>query len=146
MAQRPAMSPMRVVLVEDDADHAELVRRGLASQRIEIELTMCADAEAALERLRAAGGTVPHLILVDLRLPRMTGLQLLHELRASPELSAVPCVVLTTSEAEADVARARELSVYGYLVKPAAAARFAELIGEIERHWSGRADPGPRPA
>lgn len=146
MAQRPSISPVRVVLVEDDADHAELVRRGLASQRIEIELTICVDAETALERLHAAGAAVPHLILVDLRLPRMTGLQLLRRLRASPELSAVPCVVLTTSEAEADVARARELSVYGYLVKPAGAERFAELIGEIERHWSGRAGPGPRSA
>jgi CheY-like chemotaxis protein len=137
-----------VLLVEDDADHAELVRRGFAGQRTAVDLAVCSDAESALEHLRGAGrdgrsgGSVPQLILLDLRLPRMTGLQLLRELKSVPALSTVPCVVLTTSEAEADVTRAHELDVSGYLVKPADHERFAQLIAEVERYWSERSGSG----
>ncbi len=133
--------PLRVLLVEDDADHAELVRRGLTGLHSPVELTVCADAEAALESLRAQGGATPHLILLDLRLPRMNGLQLLGELRASPGLSAIPCVVLTTSEAEGDVARARELHVSRYLVKPADHERFAALVADVQLYWTQEQQP-----
>lgn len=130
---------LRILLVEDDADHVELVRRGLAGLRSPVELTVCADAETALDSLRA--GAEPHLILLDLRLPKMTGLQFLSELKAAPGLSAIPCVVLTTSEAEADVARARELNVDRYLVKPADHDRFAALVDDVERYWSQGSPP-----
>jgi len=136
----PSAKVFRILLVEDDADHAELVRRGLAGQRTPVELTVCPDAETALEYLRADRGSTLHLVLLDLRLPKMNGLQLLRELKATPGLSAIPCVVLTTSEAEVDVARAQEFQVSRYLVKPADNERFASLMAEVERYWtqSGR--------
>ena len=135
--------PVRVLLVEDDADHAELVRRGLAGQGQRVELTVCADAEAALETLRLAGvETAPHLVLLDLRLPGMNGLQLLRELKSFPQLAPVPCVVLTTSEAEGDVARARELAASRYLVKPADERGLDALLAEVEVYWAGRSRGG----
>jgi CheY-like chemotaxis protein len=140
MLSSPA-TVLRVLLVEDDADHAELVRRGLVNQRAPVELTVCPDAEAALEYLRADTGSAPHLILLDLRLPKMSGLQLLREMKATPGLSAIPCVVLTTSEAEVDVARAQELQVSRYLVKPADHERLASLMADVERYWTESSRP-----
>lgn len=131
--------PLRVLLVEDDADHAELVRRGLAGQGAGVELTVCPDAEAALGALERAGADgSPHLVLLDLRLPGMTGLQLLRELKSGERTAAIPCVVLTTSEAEADVARARELAASRYLVKPADEQRLGLLLTEVESYWVAR--------
>jgi CheY-like chemotaxis protein len=139
-----SVSPVRVLLVEDDADHAELVRRGFAGQGERVELTVCADAESALAALRIAGAERgPHLVLLDLRLPGMSGLQLLRELKASPELAPVPCVVLTTSEAEGDVACARELAASRYLVKPADEHGLAAVLVEIEGYWAQRQRGGP---
>jgi CheY-like chemotaxis protein len=135
----PGASELRILLVEDDPDHAELVRRGLAGPRA-VDLTVCADAEAALDHLRAGTGSTPHLILLDLRLPKMNGLELLRELKAAPGLSGIPCVVLTTSEAEIDVARAQALHASSYLVKPADNERLASLMVDVERYWMG----GPR--
>jgi len=135
-ARQSSVRSLRVLLVEDDADHAELVRRGFAGQEADVDLTVCPDAESALDYLRGRPCAPPHLILLDLRLPKMNGLQLLRELKALPELCAVPCVVLTTSEAEVDVLRARELQASRYLVKPADRDRFATLITDVERYWT----------
>ncbi len=129
----------RVLLVEDDPDHAELVRRGLADQRAPVDITVLEDGEAALEYLNDDQATSdqrrPHLILLDLRLPKMDGLQLLREVKSVPALRSIPCVVLTTSEAERDLSCAYELHANSYLVKPGDADRFTELMGELQRYW-----------
>ena len=131
-------SVFRVLLVEDDPDHAELVRRGLADQRAAVDVTVIEDGEAALEYLQRRTSTDedrPHLILLDLRLPRMDGLQLLSAVKAVPELRGIPCVVLTTSDAERDVKRAYELHANSYLVKPADHSGYSELMGHVEKYW-----------
>jgi CheY-like chemotaxis protein len=124
----------RVLLVEDDPDHAELVRRALGTP---VRTDVVGDGEAALAFLRRSGnGTEkPHLILLDLRLPRMDGLQLLRELKTDPALRAIPCVVLTTSAAERDMARAYELHANSYLVKPGDHDGFRQLMSDIDRYW-----------
>jgi CheY-like chemotaxis protein len=130
---------LRVLLVEDDADHAELVRRGLEEYGSRLELTHVEDGEAALDHLRqraprdAAGR--PHLILLDLRLPRIDGLEVLREIKASPDLCDIPCVVLTTSQAEGDMVKAYRLHANSYLVKPGDYQQFVELIAGVERYW-----------
>ncbi len=143
-------SVFRVLLVEDDPDHAELVRRGLEDQHAPVDLTVLEDGEAALDflrrRLPAADEQRPHLILLDLRLPKMDGLQVLREVKSVPELRAIPCVVLTTSDAERDVARAYELHANSYLVKPGDNERFTELMGQVERYWlQSNRQPAPLP-
>ncbi len=130
---------LRVLLVEDDPDHAELVRRGLEEYGSRLEVTHVEDGEAALTYLReresrGAPGR-PHLILLDLRLPRIDGLEVLREIKASPDLSEIPCVVLTTSQAEGDMVKAYRLHANSYLVKPGSYTRFVELIANAERYW-----------
>jgi CheY-like chemotaxis protein len=141
----------RVLLVEDDPDHAELVRRALAAQQGPVQTDVVGDGEAALAFLRrgldGAGDTRPHLILLDLRLPRMDGLQLLREVKSSPELRGIPCVVLTTSDAERDMALAYDLHANSYLVKPDDHDLFRKLMGDIERYWlRSNRQPAPSPA
>ena len=130
---------LRVLLVEDDPDHAELVRRGLEEYGSQLRLTHVADGESALEYLkdRAPRNTPgrPHLILLDLRLPRMDGLEVLREIKASPDLADIPCVMLTTSRAEGDMVKAYRLHANSYLVKPGDYERFVELIAGVERYW-----------
>jgi CheY-like chemotaxis protein len=136
----PALTEaLRVLLVEDDPDHAELVRRGLEEYRSRLELTHVADGESALEYLkerapRSAPGR-PHLILLDLRLPRMDGLEVLREIKAAPDLTDIPCVVLTTSRAEGDMVKAYRLHANSYLVKPGDYDHFVELISGVEQYW-----------
>jgi len=130
---------LRILLVEDDPDHAELVRRGLEEYGSHLRLTHVADGEAALEYLkdrtpRSTPGR-PHLILLDLRLPRMDGLEVLREIKATPDLADIPCVVLTTSRAEGDMVKAYRLHANSYLVKPGDYERFVELIAGVERYW-----------
>lgn len=130
---------LRVLLVEDDPDHAELVRRGLDEYGSQLHLIHVADGESALEYLKdhARRNTPgrPHLILLDLRLPRMDGLEVLREIKAAPDLADIPCVVLTTSHAEGDMLKAYRLHANSYLVKPGDYQRFVELIAGIERYW-----------
>jgi CheY-like chemotaxis protein len=135
----------RVLLVEDNPDHAELVRRSLSEHRANTILTVLPDGEAALDFLlrrkaweHDGGGGRPQLILLDLRLPKLDGLQVLRELKTSKELRDIPIVVLTTSEAEADILRAYEFHVNSYLVKPVDFDRFVNLMGDVERYWFDR--------
>lgn len=132
-------APLRVLLVEDDPDHAELVRRGLDECHAGLELVHLKDGEAALAYLHdcdAPGSPErPHLILLDLRLPRIDGLEVLREIKSSPDLSDIPCVVLTTSRAEGDMVKAYRLHANSYLVKPGSYEHFAALMAEIERYW-----------
>jgi len=131
--------PLRVLLIEDDPDHAELVRRGLEECRSRVELVHLEDGEAALAYLQRRDATGsperPHLILLDLRLPRIDGLEVLREIKSSPDLCDIPCVVLTTSRAEGDMVKAYRLHANSYLVKPGNYEHFAELMVEVERYW-----------
>lgn len=132
-------APLRVLLVEDDLDHAELVKRGLEECRANVEMVHLEDGEAALRYLnrREAPDAPdrPQLILLDLRLPRIDGLEVLREIKSSPDLCDIPCVVLTTSRAEGDMVKAYRLHANSYLVKPGSYESFAALMAEIERYW-----------
>ena len=140
---------LRVLLVEDDLDHAELVKRGLEECRAKVELVHVEDGEAALAYLRRRDAPDsperPHLILLDLRLPRIDGLEVLREIKASPDLADIPCVVLTTSRAEGDMVKAYRLHANSYLVKPGSYEHFVELMAEVERYWL-RQNSRPIPA
>jgi CheY-like chemotaxis protein len=141
-AENPGSRRLCVVLVEDDPDHAELVRRALGDNDVTIDLDVVQDGEAALRRLLGGnGGAQPHLILLDLRLPKRDGLDVLREVKAAPTLRDVPCVVLSTSEAEGDLVRARELRADGYLVKPGDRAAIRKLVQEADERRRPPGDP-----
>src|SRR5450631_3348510 len=107
--------PLVILLVEDNPDHAELVLRSLADFQVANRIVHVEDGEAALEYLHGRGTytdrhafPMPHLMLLDLRLPKVDGLQVLKEVKESEKLRPLPVVILTTSEAERDLAMAYE--------------------------------------
>jgi CheY-like chemotaxis protein len=136
--------PVLVMLVEDNLDHAELITRTLAEHRIANQIRHFADGQDALDYLRRhnqfadpASSPRPHVILLDLRLPRVDGLDVLKALKESEELRGIPVVVLTTSEAERDVVRAYANHVNSYLVKPVGFEEFRRLMEDLGFYWLG---------
>ena len=136
--------PVLVMLVEDNADHAELVMRTLAEHRVANRIRHFMDGQSALDYLYHRGvytdvaeNPQPHIILLDLRLPRVDGLEVLKQIKASDELKHIPVVVLTTSEADRDVTRAYDHHVNSYLVKPVGYEEFSELMEDLGFYWLG---------
>ena len=131
-----------ILLIEDNPAHAELIRRNFETHRIANRLIHVTDGEAALDYLFRRGAYAdstrsprPHLILLDLRLPKIDGLEVLKEIKTSQELRSIPVVILTTSEAEQDVACAYQHYVNSYLVKPVDFHQFTELMEELGVYW-----------
>jgi CheY-like chemotaxis protein len=131
-----------ILLIEDNPAHAELIRRNFETHRIANRLYHVTDGEMALDYLFQRGAYAdpeqsprPHLILLDLRLPKIDGLEVLKEIKTSQELRSIPVVILTTSEAEQDVACAYQHYVNSYLVKPVDFHQFTELMEELGVYW-----------
>ncbi len=136
--------PYEILLVEDNPDHAELVMRSLESHPVANKIHHLADGEAALDYLFRRGSFKdpeksprPHVVLLDLGLPKVTGLDVLREIRSSPELDEMPVVVLTTSKAESDVGEAYKFHASSYLVKPHDFKTFTELMQDLGFYWLG---------
>lgn len=136
--------PILVMLVEDNVDHAELVIRTLEEHRIANKVRHFLDGQSALDYLfrrgeysKEAGNPRPHVILLDLRLPRIDGIDVLKAIKESDELKTIPVVVLTTSEAEKDVARAYYNHANSYLVKPVGFEEFKKLMDDLGFYWLG---------
>lgn len=136
--------PVLVMLVEDNADHAELVIRTLEDHRIANRIQHFADGQSALDYLFRRGNFAdplssprPHVILLDLRLPRVDGLEVLRIIKENDELKTIPVIVLTTSEAEKDVTRAYDNHVNSYLVKPVGFEEFSKLMNDLGFFWLG---------
>jgi CheY-like chemotaxis protein len=134
--------PILILLVEDNPDHAELALRALAEHRVANKVQHLLDGQAALDYLFRRGAYTapetsprPHIILLDLRLPRVDGLEVLKTIKQSDELHAIPVIVLTTSEAEKDIMRAYHHYVNSYLVKPVGYAEFAQMMESLGFYW-----------
>ncbi len=128
----------RLVLhVEDDSDHADLVERCLSRHRPGSRIVHCRDGEAALEYLTKNDPAAPRplLILLDLRLPKVDGIEVLRAVKANPSLAAIPVVVLTTSDNETDVSRAYEHHANSYLVKPHDFGRLDSMLKDVGDYW-----------
>jgi CheY-like chemotaxis protein len=133
--------PVLVMLVEDNVDHAELVIRTLEEHRIANRVRHFLDGQSALDYLFHRGefagqtNTRPHVILLDLRLPRVDGIDVLKTIKDDHDLKTIPVVVLTTSEAEKDVARAYYNHANSYLVKPVGFEEFKKLMDDLGFYW-----------
>lgn len=145
MLSKPKHSELfTILLVEDNPAHAELVLRSFEDHRIANRIIHLSDGETALDYLfrrspflNAEESPRPHVIFLDLRLPRMDGLEVLQEIRASEDLHRLPVVILTTSEAERDVSRAYEHHTNSYVVKPLNFEGFTELMEDLGQYWLG---------
>lgn len=128
---------INIVLVDDDALDVMNVRRAFVRGQMKNRLFVAGDGIEALALLR--GGTVPperRLVLLDVNMPRMNGLEFLRALRADPVLQPTPVVMLTTSDDERDRLEAYRLNVAGYLLKPVTSPAFFELVTALDRYWN----------
>ncbi|MAQ93969.1 hypothetical protein B1759_03720 [Rubrivirga sp. SAORIC476] len=140
MASDLPIRPLCILLVEDDDDHAELTAVALESHDPRHQTIRARDGAEALDILyrRESHGEAPRpdLILLDLNLPRVGGLDVLAEVKGDEGLREIPVVVLTTSDAESDRARAYRTHANSYLVKPVDFAKFEAMIHELGDYWA----------
>ena len=136
--------PILVMLVEDNVDHAELVIRTFEEHKIANKISHFLDGQTALDYLLRRDTYTdpktsprPHVILLDLRLPRVDGLEVLQVIKGDDELKLIPVIILTTSEAERDLARAYQNHVNSYLVKPVGFEEFRNLMNDLGFYWLG---------
>ena len=128
---------LNILLVEDDEVDVMNVKRAFTKNHIANPLFTATDGVHALEQLRS--GSIPRerrIVLLDLNMPRMNGIEFLRALRADPELSSTSVVVLTTSNEERDRVEAYDLNVAGYLLKPVRFLAFIELMSTLNRYWT----------
>ncbi|MEW7987809.1 MAG: response regulator [Candidatus Thiodiazotropha endolucinida] len=135
-------NPLSILLVEDNAAHAELVKRNFQNHRVANIMHHVSDGETALDYLFRRGTYCDlkpehqtNLVLLDLRLPKIDGLEVLRQIKTSEQLSRLPVIVLTTSEAEKDVARAYEYRANSYIVKPMDYQKFTHLMDDLGFYW-----------
>jgi CheY-like chemotaxis protein len=130
---------IKVLLVEDNPAHAELIIRSLKEHHIPSDIYHAHDGEVALDYLFQRGpyreNPRPHVILLDIRMPKIDGIQVLKEIKTSSELKHIPVIILTTSEAERDVNRAYDNYANSYLVKPVDFDKFMQLMEELGFYW-----------
>lgn len=125
-----------VLLVEDDSIDAMTVRRAFKDLKITNRLDHCLNGEEALAYLRDPKNPRPCVILLDLNMPRMNGIEFLRVAKADQHLKTIPVIVLTTSQEEQDVVESFKLHVAGYIVKPVDYKKFVEAIRTIDLYWT----------
>ncbi len=140
--------PLNILLVEDDEVDVMNVQRALKKNAATATLHRAANGIEALAMLRTNNKITTEnngrlLILLDLNMPKMGGLEFLKELRADPALCHLPVVVLTTSMQDHDLATAYQYNVAGYIIKPMTFSSFVETIDVLNRYWSMSAMPSP---
>lgn len=131
-----------VMLVEDNLDDIILTKRAFKKARLENELIIFKDGVEALDYLLGRGDyaertdkTAPVVILLDLKLPRLNGLEVLQQIRANDKTRRIPVIILTTSREEQDLAQAYDLNVNSYIVKPIDFNQFVDAVQQIGLYW-----------
>jgi two-component system response regulator len=139
-----------VLLVEDDPGDVLLIREAFADYKVGNVLSTVSDGVEAMRFVHGegeyAGQDRPDLVLLDLNLPRKSGAEVLAEIKGDPELSMIPVIVLTTSEAEEDVLRSYKMHANAYITKPVDFDRFREIVHQIDDFFIGIVKLPPRPA
>jgi len=128
---------LNILLVDDDEIDVMTVRRAFGKANIANKLFVATDGIEALKLLRSS--SIPPLrrvVLLDLNMPRMSGIEVLRELRSDPALHALTVVVLTTSNEDRDRVEAYRLNVAGYLLKPVTFHAFAEVMVTLNKYWT----------
>jgi two-component system response regulator len=133
------LRPIDILLVEDNPGDVDLTKEALEGAKVCNRLHVAEDGEQALDFLfrrgKFAGVPRPDLILLDLNLPKRDGRQVLEAIKAEPALAEIPVVILTTSGAEEDVARAYRLHANCYITKPVNFKQFLKVVQAIEDFW-----------
>lgn len=141
-----------ILLVEDNPDDVALTLRALKKNNIANEVVVAPDGVEALEYLFATGKYAdappdrPQLVLLDLRMPRLGGLEVLEKMRADERTRRMPVVVLTSSKEETDLARSYDLGANSYIRKPVDFQQFSAAVGQLGLYWLVLNEPPPREA
>ena len=132
----------KILLVEDNVDDVELILAALAKNNLANEVVVARDGEDALDYLYQRGkytdrdGGLPAVVLLDLNLPKVDGMEVLQRMKIDPALKQVPVVMVTSSRVEQDLVRSYELGVNAYVVKPVDFQKFIESIRQIGFFWA----------
>lgn len=132
---------VEILLIEDNARDEELTIRALRKQNITNEIHVARDGAQAIDYIFGGGKPsmstdgVPKLILLDLKLPKVSGLEILKRLKSDPKTKVIPVVVLTSSREESDLIESYKLGVNGYVVKPVDFAQFSEAVRQLGLYW-----------
>lgn len=132
--------PITILLADDDPDDRLLVKEAFEENHLINELATVQDGEELMDFLNKRGKftnvtITPGLILLDLNMPRKSGLEALREIKEDPKLRRLPVVILTTSKAEEDIIRSYDLGVNSFIVKPVTFEALVELIKELDKYW-----------
>jgi CheY-like chemotaxis protein len=146
------MTTKPILLVEDNEDDVSLTRRALKKHNVSNELIVVSDGVEALAYLcNAATGNgkkaplLPAVVLLDLKLPKMDGLEVLAQLRAHPVLRRQPVVILTSSKEEQDILKSYDIGANSYIRKPVDFEQFCCAINQLELYWLVLNEPPPTP-
>ena len=132
------VQPVDILLIEDNQDDIELTQEALTIGKVINTLTVARDGQEAVRYLFGNGSApkkIPGLILLDLRLPQIDGIELLRRIKAEPILRRVPVVVLTTSKRDEDIVQSYDLGVNSYIQKPVLFEKFVEVVKTLEVYW-----------
>jgi two-component system response regulator len=139
-----------ILLVEDNPDDVELTRRAFEKSNVANEIVIVSDGQEALDYLFATGmhrdrdaALMPHVILLDLNLPKINGLEVLRRMRADERTKRIPVVVLTTSKEEKDVVGSYDLGANSYVRKPVDFAQFLDAARQLGLYWLVLNEPPP---
>ena len=138
-----------ILLVEDNPNDLELTLIALERSQLANEVIIARDGAEALDYLFVRGDHVgrmqgnPAVILLDLKLPKVDGLEVLHEIRQTPALKSIPVVMLTSSKEEQDLLRSYELGVNAYVIKPVDFQEFVKAIADLGIFWAVLNEPPP---
>ena len=125
-----------ILLVEDDVVDRMTVERALKEIHVLNPLNTVANGEEALEYLRDPANEKPGIILLDLNMPKMNGIEFLHVAKGDEDLKRIPVIVLTTSKDEQDRVNSFDLGVAGYMIKPVDYLQFVEVVRAIDLYWT----------
>ena len=139
MNNEMASGPVEILLVEDNPGDVRLIQETLAAGRLGNRMHVVEDGVEAMAFLKREGAYAdaprPGLILLDLRLPKKDGLEVLGEIRTSGDLKPIPVVMLTTSNAEIDIVKSYDLNVNAYVIKPVDLDQFINIVRSVEHFW-----------
>ena len=138
--RKMAQEPVELLLVEDNPSDVELVIHSLKKNNFANHIRVARDGAEALDIMLGTGGDPlpadsPKLILLDLKLPKVDGLQVLSRLKADPRTRGIPIVVLTSSREDRDLSECYRLGANSYIVKPVDFTRFAEAVRQLGLYW-----------
>ena len=128
-------TPKMVLLIEDDPDHELLTIRALERSKIANNIRVARDGEEAIDLLTGPNAITPNVILLDLKLPKVDGFEVLRRIRQSDAGRLLPVVILTSSDEERDVVRGYQLGVNSYIRKPVNFQDFAEATRQLGTYW-----------